>query len=64
MRQRRQRITRDLVLFVAGLAGIAWETLFEEVDRPALLALFGGMLGLPLYLRRDEKHHDKRDQDE
>ena len=53
-----------MVLFVTGLAGIAWETLFEEVDRPALLALFGGMLGLPLYLRRDENNNDKRDRDE
>lgn len=50
----RIRITRDLVLFTAGLAGIAWETIFEDVDRPVLLLLFGAMVGLPAFLRVDE----------
>lgn len=56
-------MSRDLVLFVAGLLGIGYETLLEDVDRPALLALFGGMIGLPWFLRRDEKD-DKQDRDE
>lgn len=29
-----------------ALAGILYETVFEGVDRPALLALFGAMLGM------------------
>lgn len=63
MAPRRQRFTRDTVLFVAGLVGIAYETVIVRVDRPALLAVFAGMLGLPAFLRRDEKRHDD-DQDE
>jgi len=35
------------ILFCAGLLGIAYETLVEHSDRPYLLALFGGMVGLP-----------------
>lgn len=59
-KQRQNRITRDIVLFVGGLAGIAYETLVENVDRPALLAVFAGMLGLPWFIRRDEKRDDER----
>ena len=41
------RITRDLVLFTVGLAGVIYETLRQTGnERPALLALFGGMMGL------------------
>ena len=46
---------RDFVLFIGGFLGVAYETLLEQVDRPALLALFGGMMGLPVFLRRDER---------
>lgn len=55
---KQERITRDLVLFVGGLLGIGYETLVEEVDRPYLLAVFAGMLGLPWFIRRDEKDKD------
>jgi hypothetical protein len=48
------RITRDIVLFVGGLLGVAHETLLGSGERPFLLAIFGGMLGLPVFLRRDE----------
>lgn len=58
-RRKGRRITRDTVLFVGGLIGIIYETVFEQIDRPALLAVFAGMLGLPIYLRRDEKPSDK-----
>ena len=44
---------RDLVLFLAGLAGVAHETLSEHVDRPQLLLVFAGMLGLPAFLRKN-----------
>ena len=46
---------RDFLLFIGGFLGVAYETLLEQVDRPALLALFGGMMGLPVFLRRDER---------
>lgn len=53
--RRRFRLTRDGILFIAGLLGIAFETLAEHGDRPALLVLFGAMIGLPAFLNRDEK---------
>lgn len=47
---------RSAVLFVGGLAGVAYVTLVDNTDRPTLLIMFGAMLGLPLFLRSDEKH--------
>lgn len=54
---------RDAVLFAAGLAGIAYETLGRQIDRPVLLAIFAGFCGLPVFLNRDEKEppNDKPD---
>lgn len=46
---------RTAILFVCGLAGVAYETLVAGGDRPTLLILFAAMLGLPLFLRTDEK---------
>ncbi len=45
---------RTVVLFFAGLTGVAAETfgslaLKRPVD-PSLLVIFGGMMGLPLFL--------------
>lgn len=49
------KIGRDTILFVGGLAGIAHETLISEQERSALLVLFATMVGLPAFLRSDEK---------
>lgn len=49
------RVTRDTVLFLVGLVGIIYETVVVHVDRPTLLILFGGMVGLPVFLHQDEK---------
>ena len=62
--QKRLRITRDGVLFSAGLVGIAHETLITKADRPTLLLLFGAMIGLPAFLNKDEKNQAKEDADE
>lgn len=48
---------RTTVLFVGGLAGAAYVTLVDRTDRPTLLILFAAMMGLPLFLRSDEKNH-------
>jgi hypothetical protein len=48
------RFTRDGVLFMAGLAGVAYETLYTGGDRPTLLLLFAAMMGLPAFLRKDD----------
>lgn len=49
------RFTRDGVLFVVGLAGIAHETVVMNAERPSLLVLFAGMVGLPAFIRKDER---------
>lgn len=48
------RITRDTVLFWAGLIGVGYQTLVEKSDRPTLLITFGTMMGLPIFLGVDE----------
>ena len=53
MRRRQFRFTRDTILFVSVLAGVAYETFFENSDRPSLIILFAAMMGLPLYLRKN-----------
>lgn len=52
-------LARDIALFVAGLAGVAHETLAAHAERPTLLLLFAAMLGLPAFLRADEKRNGK-----
>lgn len=49
------RPNRADLLFAVGLLGIVYETVIVRVDRPALLALFGGMIGLPAFFRLDKK---------
>lgn len=49
------RVTRDLVLFASGLAGIGWETVAEHTDRPVLLAVFAAMVGLPAFFATESK---------
>lgn len=48
-------IGRDTILFTAGLLGVIHETLWASAERPTLLILFAGMMGLPAFLRRDER---------
>ena len=52
---RRVRLTRNTVLFVVGLAGVAHETLVTNADRPTLLLLFAAMIGLPAFIGADER---------
>jgi len=47
-----------VVLFVAGLLGIVYETVFDSADRPSLLILFAGMIGLPAFLNLDERRRN------
>lgn len=46
---------RDVVLFFGGLAGVLHETLITAGERPSLLVLFAAMMGLPAFLRTDER---------
>ena len=58
------RVTRDLVLFIVGVVGIFWQTAFEEIDRPYLLAVFVACVGLPTYLVSGIKFIDKSEKKE
>lgn len=64
----RLRITRDGVMFTTGLLGVVHETVISGIERPALLLMFGGMMGLPAFLHKDEKEqakqHQEKDRDE
>lgn len=46
---------RDIMLFFCGLAGVFYETVLSTVERPTLLLMFAAMMGLPAFLRTDEK---------
>jgi hypothetical protein len=42
---------RTVILFFAGLVGVAYETIFAHPPDPTLLIVFGAMMGIPLFLR-------------
>jgi hypothetical protein len=47
---------RDVILFFGGLAGVFNETVLTSTERPTLLILFAAMMGLPAFLRSDDKN--------
>jgi hypothetical protein len=47
---------RDIILFFSGLIGVAYEALAQGAERPTLLLLYAAMMGLPAFLRQDEKN--------
>jgi hypothetical protein len=47
--------TRDVILFFGGLMGVFNETVLTSTERPTLLILFAAMMGLPAFLRSDDK---------
>lgn len=51
--RRRINITRDMILFVVGLAGIINEAARHGTERVGLLVLFAGMVGLPAFIPKD-----------
>lgn len=58
MKKRVIKISRDTVLLVVGILGVAHETLVSNTDRPTLLLLFAAMIGLPAFINQDEKKKD------
>lgn len=49
------KVVRDILLFFGGMIGVANEAFFQATTDPTLLILFGAMMGLPAFLRKDEK---------
>lgn len=60
LQERLPKIGRDSVLFLSGLGGIFHETVIADQERPTLLLLFATMVGLPAFLRSDEKKNDSK----
>lgn len=46
---------RDGILFFAGLAGLAYEVLVRRPPDYGFVPVFGGMIGLPAFLKRDSQ---------
>lgn len=59
IRNRLPKIGRDSILFFAGIAGVFHETVIAETERTSLLLLFATMMGLPAFIRRDEKDKEQ-----
>lgn len=55
LQSRLPRIGRDSILFFSGLIGVFHETVIADAEKPTLLLLFATMIGLPAFLRSDEK---------
>jgi hypothetical protein len=51
---------RDVLLFVVGLVGAIHEIATVGVERPTLLALLAAMMGLPLFLRADDRGEKRK----
>ena len=50
---------RDILLFSGGMAGVFHETVVSQTERPTLLLMFAAMMGLPAFLRADEKKEER-----
>lgn len=47
---------RDIAIVATALVLIIWEAVFRNgPERPTLLLLYTGMLGLPAFLRADQR---------
>lgn len=53
------RSVRDIFTATLGTAGIVHETVFAAQERPTLLIVFAGLLGIPLVLRESDKGGEK-----
>lgn len=51
---------RDALLFLGGLAGVLHETVVADRPRESLLVMFAAMMGLPAFLRADERRDDEK----
>jgi hypothetical protein len=57
-RRQRRRVTRDGLLFILGAAGFLHELIITQGERPTLLLGCMALMGLPVFLRSDEKRKD------
>lgn len=52
------KAVQPIVLFIFGLMSFGWQVVFEDADRPYLLAVIAGMLGLPFVLLADKARNE------
>jgi len=58
---------RDGILFFAGLAGLAFETVWRRPPDYGLLPVFAAMVGLPAFIKKDSdgsRHQQRRGRDD
>jgi hypothetical protein len=55
------KVLQPIVLFILGILSFGWQVFFEDADRPYLLALIAGMLGLPFVLLADRARNQDDD---
>ncbi len=60
-RRKVRRLTRDGILLISGLAGLAWETTQHDAERPFLLMVFAGMIGLPAFIPKNDSDDGHRE---
>lgn len=59
-RKPRWQDVRDPLIVLTGLALSIHEAVFTKVIRPELLILFAGMIGAPVFTRKDEKRNEAK----
>ena len=52
-------VVRPVVLFFVGIGAFAWQVFFESTDRPYLLALIAGFVGLPFVVFADKARNQQ-----
>lgn len=50
---------QPVIIFLAGVLAFGWQVLAEDADRPYLLAVIAGMLGLPFVRLADKLRNIK-----
>jgi hypothetical protein len=55
LRRRGWQVTRDKLLFWVGLGGFVFELASRQAERPTVLLILAGMMGLPAFIQRDEQ---------
>jgi hypothetical protein len=43
---------RSALLFLGGFFGAGYEVVIDHIERPSVLILLGGMMGLPAFIGR------------
>lgn len=54
----RWHLVRDILLFIGGMFGIAYQLVKADVVEPSLTVVFAAMMGLPAAFWGDSKRRD------